>query len=74
MKLLKARTGNLNHSISNLQRTTGFSKGRETYEDGASIVVVGVTTYQGAGENLVQGEVRQVTRRLSQRIGRYANA
>ncbi len=42
------------------RRTTRSPTGREPYGDGASIVVVGVTTDQGGRENRLQGEGRQV--------------
>jgi len=41
-------------------RNTGLPKGRESYGDGAAIVVVGVTTQRGTRESRVQGEVQQV--------------
>ncbi len=41
-------------------RTTRSPTGREPYGDGASIVVVGVTTDQGGRESRPQGKGRQV--------------
>jgi len=41
-------------------RNTGSPKWGDPYGDGASIVVVGVTTLRGEWENHSQGEVRQV--------------
>ena len=40
--------------------TTRLPTGCEPYGNGASIVVVGVTTDQGRRESRLQGEVRQV--------------
>ena len=52
------------------RRTTGSPKGREPYGDGVPVVVAGVTTRQGAGESLEQGEGAQVF--STNRTGRYA--
>jgi hypothetical protein len=41
-------------------RNTGSPKGRESYGDGAAIVVVGVTPHRGTRESRVQGKVQQV--------------
>jgi len=42
-----------------LDRNSGSPKSREAHGDGASIVLVGVTTHQGVRENLTQGEGKQ---------------
>jgi hypothetical protein len=43
-----------------LDRNSGLPKNREVHGNGASIVLVGVTPYQGAWESQVQGKGRQV--------------
>jgi hypothetical protein len=43
-----------------LDRNSGLPISREAHGNGASIVLVGVTPYQGARESQVQGEGRQV--------------
>ncbi len=53
-----------------LGRTTGSPTGCEPYGDGASIVVVGVTTDQGGRESRLQGEGRQAF--STTKMGRYA--
>ena len=52
------------------RRTTRLPTGREPYGDGASVVVVGVTTDQGGRESRLQGEGRQVF--STAMTGRYA--
>ncbi len=52
------------------RRTTRLPTGREPKGNGASIVVVGVTTDQGGRESRLQGKVRQVFSTLT--TGRYA--
>ena len=52
------------------RQTTRLPTGREPYGNGASIVVVGVTTDHGVRESRAQGEVRQVFSTI--RPGRYA--
>jgi hypothetical protein len=47
-----------------LARKTGLPKWGDPEGDGASIVVVGVTTYQGKRESRLQGEGRQVDQSL----------
>ena len=47
-------------------RNSGSPTSREAHGDGASIVLVGVTPYQGAWESQVQGKGRQVLRQISQ--------
>src|ERR687886_123101 len=51
------------------RRTTRLPTGREPYGNGASVVVVGVTTDQGVRESRTQGEVRQVF--STTKTGRY---
>jgi len=53
-----------------LRRTTRLPTRREPYGNGASVVVVGVTTDQGGRESRPQGEVRQVF--STTKPGRYA--
>ncbi len=52
------------------RRTTRLPTGCEPYGNGASIVVVGVTTDQGGREIRLQGKVRQVFSTTT--TGRYA--
>jgi group II intron reverse transcriptase/maturase len=49
-----------------LDRNSGLPTGRKAHGNGASIVLVGVTTYQGAWESQVQGEGRQVLQRVKE--------
>lgn len=53
-----------------LRENVGSSKGREPQDDGASIVVVGVTSHQGGRESRLQGEGKQVLARVKRK--RYA--
>lgn len=53
-----------------LRENVGSSKGREPYDDGASIVVVGVATHLGGRESRLQGEGKQVLARVKRK--RYA--
>lgn len=53
-----------------LRENVGSSKGREPQDDGASIVVVGVTPHQGGRESRPQGEGKQVLARAKRK--RYA--
>ena len=48
----------------------GSPKGRESYGDAGPVVVVGVTTHQGARESREQGKGGQVTGQP--KAGRYA--
>lgn len=61
MRPIKPRTDTLSHSDNVIgDYTTGLPTGRETYGNGASIVVVGVTSHQGSCDiNQPQGEGRQ---------------
>jgi len=43
-------------------RNMGWSKGRESYGHGVTVVVVGVTPHQGIWENHIQGKGWQVIR------------
>ena len=49
-----------------LDRNSGLPTGRKAHGNGASVVLVGVTPYQGAWESQVQGKGRQVLRQISQ--------
>jgi hypothetical protein len=49
-------------------RNSGSPTSREAQGDGASIVPVGVTPYQGAWESQVQGEGRQVLQRVKEGV------
>jgi hypothetical protein len=61
MRPIKPRTDALSHSDNVIYDcTTGLPMGREAYGNGASIVVVGVTTHQGGCEiKQPQGQGRQ---------------
>lgn len=49
----KVTNGHLTHPENvTYDRTTGLPKGRETYGNGVSIVVVGVTTHHGGGQSV----------------------
>jgi hypothetical protein len=52
------------------RRTTGSPTGRESYGDGAPVVVAGVTACQGVRESRAQGEGAQVI--TTSGDGRYA--
>src|SRR5579864_7587781 len=56
MRPLTRRTGTLTHPNVTYDRTAGSPTGRETYGDGGSIVVGGVTPTQGGWESQPQGE------------------
>jgi len=56
----------LNALYVQLDRNSGLPPGRKAQGNGASIVLVGVTPYQGAWESQVQGKGRQVLRQRSQ--------
>ena len=62
MRSIKSRTDILSPSQVLLVRNTGFPKGRESYGNGASIIVVEVTLHQGERESRSQGEGRQVSK------------
>jgi hypothetical protein len=47
-------------------RNSGSPKSREAHGDGASIVLVGVTPYQGTWESQVQVKGRQVLQRVKE--------
>lgn len=49
-------------------RNSGSPTNREVHGDGASIVLVGVTTYQGAWESQVQGKGKQVLQRVKEGV------
>jgi hypothetical protein len=49
-----------------LDRNSGLPTGREAQGNGAFIVPVGVTPYQGAWESQVQEEGRQVLQRVKE--------
>src|SRR5437879_1481632 len=49
-------------------RNSGLPKSREAHGDGASVVLVGVTPYQGAWESQVQGKGRQVLQRVKEGV------
>ena len=60
MRYIKPRTDILPRSRNVIcDRTTGSPKGRESYGDGGSIVVVGVAPHQGGWESQLQGEGNQ---------------
>jgi len=75
MRSIKSRTGVLRHARYVIyDRTTGSPKGRESYGDGAFIVVVGVTPHQGGCEiKQPQGEGRQELMLEKQKGMRNAN-
>jgi hypothetical protein len=62
MRSIKSRTDILSPLQILLVRNTGFPKGRESYGNGASIIVVEVTPHQGERESRSQGEGRQVSK------------
>ena len=49
-----------------LDRNSGLPTSREAYGNGASIVLVGMTPYQGAWESQVQGKGKQVLQRVKE--------
>ena len=51
-----------------LDRNSGLPKGRKAHGNGASIVLVGVTPYQGAWESQVQGKGKQVLQRVQEGV------
>jgi hypothetical protein len=51
-----------------LDRNSGSPTSREAHGDRASIVLVGVTPYQGAWENQVQGKGRQALQRVKEGV------
>jgi len=51
-----------------LDRNSGLPTSREAHGNGASIVLVGVTSYQGTWESQVQGEGKQVLQRVKERV------
>jgi len=60
MRSITLRTGVLTHHDNiTYDRTAGSPKGRESYGDGDSIVVGGVTTTQGDWESQSQGQGSQ---------------
>ena len=50
-----------------LDRNSGSPTRGNPHGDGASIVLVGVTTHQGVRENLTQGEGKQVLQRVKEK-------
>lgn len=59
MRSITRRTGILTHPHVIYDCTAGSPTGRESYGDGDSIVVGGVTTTQGDWENQLQGQGSQ---------------
>jgi len=51
-----------------LDRNSGSPTSREAHGDGASIVLVGVTPYQGAWESQAQGKGRQALQRVKEGV------
>jgi hypothetical protein len=49
-------------------RNSGSPTSGDAHGDGASIVLVGVTTYQGAWESQVQGKGKQVLQRVKEGV------
>ncbi len=65
MNGLKEKRG-LNALNVSFDRNSGWPKGHKAQGHGASVVLVGVTTHQGAWENQVQGKGKQVLQRVKE--------